>query len=103
MYPRVSAQQTTKPIRLTPSDHSGCELTPDPSVDSQGWGREWVHKQKPEILQQTILVHIDMIFKMEFHPKNHKFSKIEDNATSELSTDTYYNISETIFKLQNHI
>ena len=62
-----------------------------------------MHKQTPEILQQTILVHIDMIFKMEFHPKNREFSKIEDNATSELSTDTYYNILETLFKLKNHI
>ena len=37
-----SAQQTMNPIRLTPSDHSGCTLgsTPDPSVDSQGWYRE---------------------------------------------------------------
>ena len=31
-----------RPIRLTPSDHSGCTFgsTPDPSVDSQGWYRE---------------------------------------------------------------
>ena len=43
--PPVSAQQTTLPIRLTPSDHSGCNAgpppgmlvqVPDPSVDSQG-------------------------------------------------------------------
>ena len=39
--PQVSAQQTTQPIRLTPSDHSGCNAgpsvqVPDPSVDSQG-------------------------------------------------------------------
>ena len=43
--PQVSAQQTMQPIRLTPSDHSGCNpepsvLLPDPSVDSQGWCRE---------------------------------------------------------------
>ena len=50
-----------------------------------------MHKQKPEILQQTILVHIDI-----------NSVRLEDNATSELSTDTHYNISETIFKLQNH-
>ena len=77
--PRVSAQQTTKPIRLTPSDHSGCELTPDPSVDSQGWYREWVHNQKPEILQQTILVHIDIIIEMKFHPKNSISVRLDNN------------------------
>ena len=29
--------------------------------------------------------------------------RLDNNATSDLSTDIYYNISETLFKLQNHI
>ena len=72
-----SAQQTMNPIRLTPSDHSGCTFgsTPDPSVDSQGWYREWVHKQKPETLQQTDFVHMNMNNQMKTAPRNHKLSE----------------------------
>ena len=64
-------------------------------MDGQGWCREWVHKQKPEILQQTILVHIDT---SKISPKNINPSDSDYNADSDLSTDIYCKISENHFQ-----
>ncbi len=37
---------------------------------------------------------------MKFHPKNSISVRLDNNATGQLSTDIYHNISETFFKLQ---
>ena len=58
-----------------------------------------MHKQKTEILQQAILVHIDTISKMELHLKDINPSDLDNNADSDLSTDIYYKISETLLQV----
>ena len=100
--PQVSAQQTMQPIRLTPSDHSGCNpepsvLLPDPSVDSQGWCREWVHKQKSwDSATDNTCAHWH--FQNWISPKNINPSDLDYNADSDLSKDIYCKISENRFQ-----
>ena len=89
--PQVSTQQTTQPIRLTPSDHSGCNpepsvLSPRPAVDSQRWCKAWVHKQWN--WESATNIYSCILTLQKSNP-----SDIIYNADSDLSTNIYCKIS----------
>ena len=72
---------------------------PTPPLTARDGAENECTNRKTEILQQTILVHIDTFSKMEFHLKNINPSDLDNNADSDLSTDIYYKISETLLQV----
>ena len=71
-----------------------CNPTPPPLTARDGAENECTNR-KAEILQQTILVHVDT---SKISPKNINPSDSDYNADSDLSTDIYCKISENRFQ-----
>ena len=75
---------------------------PTPPLTARDGAENECTNRKAEILQQTILVHIDT-FQNWISPENINPSDLDNNADSDLSTKFTTKFQRPVFKLQDHI